>query len=428
MKMNKGIVAVVFVLCLAFNSQGATEVSGNVYGGTWTVAGSPYILTADVTVPDGYTLTIEPGVHVLGRTSACRLEIEGILIAVGTEESPIVFDKESSSWEGLYFDYAETGTILKHCVIRNVSTGYGTQIRYSHIQLHDCVIEKHTGSVCSLYIHVSSPQIFRCKLINNSTTALRVSGSSNPTIRNTLIANNVDDWTSAVHSDSIVHLVNCTIANNQIGSTYSDSGVFGARSGSTLRNCVISGNKNGSGPCSIDKRLELGYPDIYDSIMDADYSVSSEHNVIHVSAQFKNPTMQAGGIIFEPGTINGLPVDYSLQASSMGVNHGNNAMVMTGEPDLMGQNRIYDGSVDAGCFEYIPVYTNGVTVGMEKAFHITCPSEAGRKYTFWYTEDLAEDEWFVLDDVVTGTGLLIGVFDSAENASQRFYRVTDSAD
>ena len=41
-----------------------TPVPGGPISGTWTLAGSPYQVIGETTIPNGQTLTIEPGVLV----------------------------------------------------------------------------------------------------------------------------------------------------------------------------------------------------------------------------------------------------------------------------------------------------------------------------------------------------------------------------
>ncbi len=65
-----------------------------------------YELQDDFTVPPTYTLTIEPGVTVMGRDDKA-LKVQGHLEAVGTSSQPITFTSLSggvSGWEGLIFD------------------------------------------------------------------------------------------------------------------------------------------------------------------------------------------------------------------------------------------------------------------------------------------------------------------------------------
>ena len=60
--MRKLIILIIAVFT-SLHGFGQTSVSGNV-SGTWNLAGSPYIITGDVDVILGTTLTIDPGVEV----------------------------------------------------------------------------------------------------------------------------------------------------------------------------------------------------------------------------------------------------------------------------------------------------------------------------------------------------------------------------
>ena len=64
----------------------ATVLSGDV-SGTWTVSGSPYILSADCTVASNQVLTIEPGVEVIIGPGV-QLAGLGAITAVGTPQEP----------------------------------------------------------------------------------------------------------------------------------------------------------------------------------------------------------------------------------------------------------------------------------------------------------------------------------------------------
>lgn len=99
---------------------------------TWTLSESPYIITEDLTLFPGYTLTIQPGVEVKFSPST-KLTIRGSLVAEGTESKRIVFTSTEpgtkGSWDGIDvathlganasikfadFSYAQTA-IYVHC-------------------------------------------------------------------------------------------------------------------------------------------------------------------------------------------------------------------------------------------------------------------------------------------------------------------------
>src|SRR3954468_841738 len=89
--MNKHLLLAIFVLSTSILAKSQTNVSGNIPGNTtWTKAGSPYILTGNVGVRTGYTLTIEPGVTI-ERDGDYQILINGAVQINGTPEDSIQF-------------------------------------------------------------------------------------------------------------------------------------------------------------------------------------------------------------------------------------------------------------------------------------------------------------------------------------------------
>jgi parallel beta-helix repeat protein len=138
-------IAMVFALVLVsvahFGTvQASTSVTGEITSNTgWTKANSPYILTGQVTVKSGVTLTIMAGVTVdLGNYS---LQIDGTLYARGSNEEKITFLPNMNKLSLWRITFTSSSSSW------NSQTGTG------------CIIENTNLSNNSIYITDSSPKI-----------------------------------------------------------------------------------------------------------------------------------------------------------------------------------------------------------------------------------------------------------------------------
>ena len=137
--------------------QAETPVGGQIAGRiSWTREGSPYLTTANIEVPAGSTLTIEPGVDI--RLSRHSIIVRGTLLAKGTAEAPICFTSQNlespaaQDWalmtferqsSGAKYDQAHeyiSGSILEHVI---VEYGHGLFFNAGAPLVSHCTIRHH---------------------------------------------------------------------------------------------------------------------------------------------------------------------------------------------------------------------------------------------------------------------------------------------
>ncbi len=101
---------------------GFTVLSGSLSSSqTLRAEGGPYLLRGTLTVPQGRTLRIDPGVVLVAEPDS-SIVVEGRIAALGSEERPIYFfsARLSDSWRGVGINNTGTGSsdpvhIFRHC-------------------------------------------------------------------------------------------------------------------------------------------------------------------------------------------------------------------------------------------------------------------------------------------------------------------------
>ena len=206
--------AMTIVVMLLAATASADTIPGGEVSGAWTTSGSPYLITGEIDVPAGATLTIEPGVEVRFQGYYMFL-VHGQLLAVGAEADSIVFHAEDpgTGWHGLRFlDTAASGqpvSELAYCRIQDgraygscpANTGGGIYLNHARTEIRHCLITGNEatsgagswgggGIACD---YSSEVIITDCHIVGNSTGG---DGGgiylywSAPTIHDNVITNN----------------------------------------------------------------------------------------------------------------------------------------------------------------------------------------------------------------------------------------------
>ncbi len=303
------ILAIATIFQLSLSAQ--TNVSGN-QSGTWTLANSPYLVTGEITIPSGQTLTIEPGVEV-NFQGHFKFTVNGTLLAAGTENDNILFttDNATLGWHGIRLTGSQTGSALSYCRIEYGKTsdgdypdqhGGGVMMNNSDAVIDHCVFANNQavtadngmgGAIYGMNT-TSATQITNCSFIDNVAYAeggaIKFSGDNganiencdflnntvsyggggiclygcyNTVIKECLFVGNVTNYTNGggayVESYcSEVQFINCTFTENQ--ATGGDGGgIDVVYSDAYFTNCIIYGNP---GAYSDDLYLEFSTADV----------------------------------------------------------------------------------------------------------------------------------------------------------------------
>lgn len=246
------------LLCLLINPN--LVLAGNVSGSvtsdtTWTLAGSPVVITDSVTVLSGRTLTIEPGV-VVKFDAGTILVIGGKLVAAGTVANPITFTSSlaspsTGSWRNVTFlSSSDANSVLAYCFfeyggsgtngatvfyatgappIRIASTtirysaGHGVNVRSSSPRISASIFRENVGY--GIYSDLVTSMVVDSTIANkNIQGGIRIPINSSPTVTNTEVDSNgigifIDNSSAPLIQNNKIRRNNIGIQFTGVGTT-----------------------------------------------------------------------------------------------------------------------------------------------------------------------------------------------------------------
>ena len=201
--------AAVCVAAVLTSSQPATAGSGTIVQGTladdttWTTTGSPYLVYGPLTIPEGVTLTIEPGVVVDVPYSFLTnyegiFNVRGSLDVNGTAQAPVELDGGGQDWTtplvSVPWEGAATADIdIEHANIHDYPAVVPVQSSGGRFELTDSTVTRSGG----INLYSTRPGSSVARNFIEDTTGIRVSGPSPVTISDNRFRDTGTSWYSS---------------------------------------------------------------------------------------------------------------------------------------------------------------------------------------------------------------------------------------
>ncbi len=337
----------------------ANAIAGNV-SGTWSVAGSPYVISGETVIQTGDTLSIEPGVEVQYAGNYALL-VNGTLMAVGNATDTIKFTSyDTTSYDkgrGIRFvDANQSQNTMAFCVIEdgfaeNVmignqpeDNGGGIYISQSRVTIENCDVRRNSafsgGGISIISNYPYYPVIIRKNLIRENLAregsyietgggGIAASGYDSIWIESNIIMDNRYNGSSGPNREGgggvRLNSGNIYFINNLVYGNYAvkGSGVLVQRQGRVYNNIIWnnSGSMNGeqlaiqiySGESVFQPELQIHYNNIQDTLI-----VLDRESPAPISY-----TDGIGNTEADPQFIDSLSNDFHLMASSPLIDAGN---------------------------------------------------------------------------------------------------------
>jgi|GEM_PF-4688901 len=256
--MNKIRIATTLLISVTFNIlHGQTIIPGGYVSGEWTAAGSPYLVQGNLVVHPDSSLVVGPGTNVLF-SGPYWLEVQGQLMAQGTEVMQVQFDKDAGVefWRGIYFNQTNNSTmdssLLVNCYIANCKQSPSINLYKSNrVRITACHITNGTafnggGINCiGSDLRMEEVTVDFCHALDGAGISLE---ASSPYMVNCTITNNQADGAGGglvVYDGSDPLIENCLFSVND--SYGSGGGVYINASAPVFRRCQFNGNRGAIG-------------------------------------------------------------------------------------------------------------------------------------------------------------------------------------
>lgn len=271
-----------------------TFVPGGVISGTWTAEHSPYYVEGDLSIQNGQTLTIEPGVKVAVR-GPYHFTVQGCVMAEGTEDDNIIFISSNPVlwWDG--FDYrwtpsANDTSVFDHCTFKQSSAqgpanlnlncgGVFAITSYNKLKICNSMFNNNKADLTTpsyyacggaIALITASPVISNCVFYNNVAQfggALFCYANSNPEISRCLFYNNHAVAAGAIAINNFCHLtlLNNTIILNSVENTGGGVEVYDHCEPDLINNIIWDNQASTGSQVSVatnDCNVDITYNDI----------------------------------------------------------------------------------------------------------------------------------------------------------------------
>ncbi len=322
-----------------------TNVSGT-QTGTWDLAGSPYFVTGDITIPASNSLTIYPGVSI-EMQGDYQITAEGYLIVEGTEADSIKFyGQAKSTWQGIRLEDETNQSTFYYCRISDTD---GTNARGIHslnspVSIQHCYFDNHRKAVNFSAMDEANPSYM--EILDSYIT-------------------NCEQCGILVNENSNVLINNCEITQCGLGASYWPGIQLSLQNSTGECNPTITNNHihhNGKQGLTMANLFNYGEmaPDVESNIIEYNltgvylYNAQGyyKNNIIQYNFILGNPNSGAGVMLYGSGT-NGIFVENEVTGNFTGFYCMENATSNLGDlgnfdPTDDGLNHIHDNEDESG--------------------------------------------------------------------------------